>query len=84
MERIRKRIEKRIVKKKKMQIQGLERNLDQLCTWLVRFSLVSGAAGTRLNKIWFCCGRGEPSSERYFMDESFVVTEACGVASIKC
>ena len=49
----------------KLQIEGLERNLDQLCTWLTRFCFAAG---------------GEPSSERYFMDEA-LVTEACSVVS---
>ena len=48
----------------KLQIQGLERYLDQLCTWLARLF----------------AARGEPSSERYFMDKP-LLTEACGDAS---
>ena len=46
----------------KLQIQGLERNLDQLCHMA--------------SKIIFAAG-GEPSSKHYFMDEP-LVTEACG------
>ena len=49
----------------KLQIQGLERNLDQLCTWLARLFFVAG---------------GEPSSERYFMGKP-LLTEACSDAS---
>ena len=48
-----------------MQIQGLKRNLDQLCMWLARLFFVAG---------------GEPSSELYFMDKP-LMTEACSDAS---
>ena len=49
----------------KLQIQGLKRNLDQLCMWLARFFFAAG---------------GEPSSERYFMDKP-LLTEACSDVS---
>ena len=48
-----------------LQIQGLERNLDQLCMWLAR--------------LFFAVG-GEPSSKHYFMDKP-LLTEACSDAS---
>ena len=49
----------------KLQIQGLEQNLDQLCMWLIRLFVAAG---------------GEPSSKHYFMDKP-LLTEACSDAS---
>ena len=49
----------------KLQIQGLERNLDQLCMQLARLFFAAGC---------------EPSSGRYFMDKP-LLTEACSDAS---
>ena len=65
--------------REKLQIQGLEWNLDQLCTWLQDLAWYLVRRGRGYTRFCFAAG-GEPSSERYFMDEP-VVTEACGVAS---
>ena len=49
----------------RLQIQGLELNLNLLCAWLTRLFFAAG---------------GEPSSERYFMDKP-LLTEVCSDAS---